>query len=149
MTHLEHEGLGVSFDLPEIRQRDAEALLEAERSIRRKREGNRQDVIDETAEEVRAAILIAQRGKFRPASTELAALANRAAEGIVRRISNTPLDELAAQETYGIWCKAAARLEWLGDITEEQVGDMSPAAVRWLAVQLVNTLTEASTVPNA
>ena len=149
MTHLEHEGLGVSFDLPEIRQRDAEALLEAERSIRRKREGNRQDVIDETAEEVRAAILIAQRGKFRPASTELAALANRAAEGIVRRISNTPLDGLAATETFGIWCRAAARIGWLDDVTEDAIGDWTPAEVRWLAVEIVNVLTAASTVPNA
>ena len=149
MTRLEHEGLGVSFDLPEIRQRDAEALLEAERSIRRKREGNRQDVIDETAEEVRAAILIAQRGKFRPASTELAALANRAAEGIVRRISNTPLDGLAAAETFGIWCRAAARLGWLGDVTEDAIGDMTPAEARWLANSIVDLLVAAQTVPNA
>ena len=148
MTHFEHEGLGVSFDLPEIRQRDAEALLEAERSIRRRREANRQDVIDETAEDVQRAILIAQRGKFPPASRELAALVNRAAEGIVQRISNTPLDKLAGQETFGIWCRAAARLGWLGNTTEEQVGDMKPAEVRWIADKLVDAILAASTVPN-
>jgi hypothetical protein len=96
---------------------------------------------------VRAAILAAQGGQFRPASTELAVLVNRVANIIVNRIGNTPLDELAAQETYGIWTRAAARLEWL-NIPEAEVEDMTPAQCRWVAVQIVNALSKATTVPN-
>jgi len=152
--HLEHAGLGVSFDLPDIRQRDAEALLEAERSIRRKREANRQEAIDVAAEDIRLAILAAQRGQLRASSPELAALALRAAEGIVRRMATTPLDDLSDQEVAGVWVRAAMRLGWLlhtealGEIAEEAVGDMKPSEVRWVVHQILSAINEATAIPN-
>lgn len=149
MPHLEHEALGISLDIPEIRQRDMEALIQAERDIRRGREANWQAAIDGAAEEVRDAVIAAQRGKFRPNSVEMATLVSHAAESIVRRIQRGPPDTLADQESNGVWVRAMARLGWLGETDEEDVGEMTPATVRWIAHELLIVLTEAVTIPNA
>ena len=147
-THLEHAGLGVSIDLPEIRQRDAEALLETYRLVRRRREAGRQEVIAQTADDIMAAILSAQLGKLKPGSEALAELCNRAAEGIAQRMSNTPLDDITNQEDAGNWARAAVRLGWMGEMAEDEIGDLSLGATLWIAKQVLDAITEAKTVPN-
>jgi len=148
-NHLEHPGLGVSIDLPEFRQRDAEALLETYRLVRRRREAGRPEIIAQTADDIMAAILSAQLRKYKPGSQELAELCNRAAEGIAQRMSNTPLDDITNQEDAGNWARAGVRLGWMGDITEDAIGDMTLGAVTWIASQLLDAINKAKSVPNA
>lgn len=146
--HLEHPGLGVSIDLPEMRQRDVEALLENYRLVKRRREAGRPEVIAQTADDVMAAILSAQLRKFKPGSDELAELCNRAAEGIAQRMSNVPLDDITEQEDAGNWTRAATRLGWMGETTEDEVGNMMLRATLWVAQQILEAYSAAKTVPN-
>ena len=148
-NHLEHVGLGVSIDLPEFRQKDAEALLETHRLVKRRREAGRPEIIAQTADDVMAAIISAQLGRLKAGSPELAELCNRAAEGIAQRMSNTPLDDITDQESAGNWARAAVRLGWMGETTEADIGDMRLAAVLWVAKQVLEAINEAKTVPNA
>ena len=148
-NHQEHPELGVSIDLPEFRQRDAEALLETHRLVRRRREAGRPEIIAQTADDIMAAVLSAGLRKYKPGSDELRALCNMAAEGIAQRMSNTPLDDITNQEDAGNWARAAVRLGWMGDVTEDGVGDMTLGAVTWLASQILDAIKKAQTVPNA
>ena len=70
MNHLEHPGLGVSIDLPEFRQKDAEALLETHRLVKRRREAGRPEIVAQTADDVMAAIISAQLGRLKAGSPE-------------------------------------------------------------------------------
>jgi len=149
MAHLEHESLGVSIDIPAIRQRDMEALMEAYRRVKRKRDSGRKEVIEQTADDIMAAILSAQLRKLKAGDDGLRQLAETAAEGIAQRMSQTPLDDVTNQEDAGNWARAAASLGWITDTSEDGVGDMVLPAVLWIAGQLLEALTEARTVPNA
>ena len=139
---IEHERLGLSFDIPELYQRDAEAFFKAQREIRA-------GMVSTPAKELADAIvgfLAALKGTdVKPGVPEFTTVFQEFAATL--RIAHKPRDDVSAPEYNGVVARSAARCGWLEGWTEADVGDAKPAAITWLAGAVNRALAEAYEIP--
>ena len=119
---IKHEGLGLSYELPDLRQRDVEKYFVALRLLRER------------------CISARHYGEEIAIFTKSLPKLDGERFGLVLREFVTALQteqkrnsQLSTPENHGAIVRAATRCEWLGSETEESVDEMNPAAVRLLA----------------
>ena len=133
---IKHEKLGLSFELPGLRQRDVEEYFVALRLLR---EG---------------CISARHYGEEIAIFTKSLPKLDGERFGLVLREFVAALQseqkrnsQLSTPENHGAIVRAAARCEWLGDTMEELVNDLTPAAVRWLAGKVDDHVVSSLDVP--
>jgi len=144
----ERKPLVVTKTPDDIVQSDAEAIISGERQLRRASLADAEDLMHDTAEDIRAFFNIVTRQKLRATSPQFTAMALRTAEGIARRYASAPLDELGDQEASGNYVRIAAREGWIEDLAEGDVGALAPWQVKKAALEVLALLAESMTVPN-
>ena len=145
MAKIVHETAGWEYELrdgDELRQRDIEAFFRARRDIQAGI--NRQDA-RELSSVIVDFIRDVQDAGVKPGSTAFSTVF-REFSGKVQALRSIAGD-LTGPENNGLDVRAAIRAEWLTDITQEEVDDLHPAAVVWLATEINNTLGKAFEVP--
>jgi len=128
MRHIEHKGLGLAFDLPDLRQRDVEEFFRVKREME---SGGLHEERIARAKSIVAAV----RGMN---DRDMAVFFQSFEPG---RVGSE--ESLSPFEKAGFHVRAAIKCGWLKDATE----DMAPAAVLWLYERVLGHITEACTVP--
>jgi hypothetical protein len=128
MRHIEHKGLGLAFDLPDLSQDDVEKFF------RVKREMETGGLHEERIARAKAVVATLQGMTQKDVGLFFQSLE----PGTVASSEN-----LSVFETAGNHVRAAIKCGWLKDATEE----MTPAAVLWLYERVLGHITEACTVP--
>ena len=150
MAHIREPEVGLDVALEAITQGQCEALLRAERDLRRNVALTERALTVAITELVQAALAQALRKGIAPAGAEVGALAEDTAPHILRRIQEAEdAREMTAVEQAGLSVRAAARVGMLGDVREEAVEGWRPGVVLGLAQQIAAALAEALTVPKA
>jgi hypothetical protein len=134
---IKHEKLGLSYELPELRQRDVEAYFSKLRDLRGRRIGVRQ-----YGEEITA--FVKSLPKF---DGERFGMVLREFVVGLRAEQERRDTQMSIPEQRGSIVRAAASAGWLGDVAEEAVNDMAPAAVNWLAVEVDKYIADSLAVP--
>ena len=136
LMEIKHEKLGLSYELPGLRQRDVEEYFVALRSLREGRISARH-----FGEEI--AIFTKSLPKL---DGERFGLVLREFVGALQAEQKRGA-QLSTPENHGAVVRAATRCEWLGDETEESVDEMDPAAVRLLAGKVDDHVVTSLDVP--
>jgi len=136
LMEIKHEGLGLTFDLPDLRQRDVEEYFA---TLRLRREGRTS--ARHYGEEI--TIFVKSLPKL-----------DGERFGLVLREFMTSLNseqkrgaQLSTPENHGAIVRSAACCGWLGDTTEETVSDMSPPSIKWLASAVDDYIAKSLEIP--
>jgi len=133
---IEHEGLSLTFDLPDLRQRDVEEYFA---TLRLRREGQ-----------------ISARHYGEEITSFVKSLPKLDGErfGLVLREFMICLNseqkrgaQLSTPENHGAIVRSAAHCGWLGDTTEEEVSDKSPPSIKWLAGKIDDYIARSLEIP--
>ncbi len=128
MRHIEHKGLGLAYDLPDLSQDDVEKFF------RVKREMETGGLHEERIARAKS-IVSAVKGMN---EKDLALFFQALEPGVMA----TP-DSLSVFEKAGFHVRAAVKCEWIPTLPET----ISPAPIVWLYEKIVAHITEAVNVP--
>jgi len=133
---IKHEKLGLSYELPDLRQRDVEEYFS---TLRLLKEGG----INARHYGEEIAIFAKSLPKL---DGERFGLVLREFTGSLRAEQKRDTN-LSSPENWGMILRAAAQCGWVGDMTEEFIADMSPGSVKWLAGEIDNYIAKSLDVP--
>jgi hypothetical protein len=147
-NRIEHKGLGIEFDVPEMTQRQVENWVSRQRRLRRERVTVDDDSLQLAADAVAHAVRTVQDKKYRASSPEAAAAVEIAARVALRIGADyTAGTELSPFESAGDGARAAASLGWLGDVKPDDIDDWTPAKTAYVTGAIVKLITQAQEIP--
>lgn len=139
MLTIENKGLGLRFDLPDLRQRDVEEYF----AHYRVRKAGLTDISPEDFRTELVAFIHSLHTTVR--DMDPAKFASAIAEfSTGLRVRRERMEKLTGPERNGLDVRTAVECGWL-DIKD--VGDLSPAAVLWLASEVNDLLAKSYEIP--
>ena len=142
MAIIEQEQLGLRFELPDLRQRDVEEYFRRYREIKAGLTGiapaQFRDEMVEFVKSLHKVVKGMETAQFTAAITEFSA-------GL--RITRERAGKLTGPERNGLDVRTAIGCGWLGEMTGDDVDDLRPAAVTWLAAEINDLISEAYEIP--
>lgn len=146
-TEVKHDGLGLDFEIPDITQGSLERFFEADRAIRKARTAEADDAVEGLAELCAGVVKRLLEEPPRTSSPEFAGRMEYLARQALRMASQATTADVSGPESNGFYVRAAARADWLQDITEAEIVEMRPATVDFLATRVAAAISEARSVP--
>ena len=140
--HIEHKGLGIAFDLPEFVQRDVETFFRSAKDI----ENSIRDVDDQTSATTLVEFLTAlKESKIKLEAEQLKVIVNEFMLNL--RLTWQKRDFVSSPELAGVYTRTAARLGWLGGISEDDVDTLKPAIVTFISEKVQAAVVESYKIP--
>jgi len=147
-NRIEHEGLGIAFDVPEMTQRQVEDWMRSQRRLRQEHVIDDEDALRLAADAVAQAIRKVKEDKLRESSPGAAAACEIAARVALRvGAQYTSGRELSPFEVAGSGARAAAKLGWLGDVKPADIDEWSPAKTGYVTNEIQKAIIEAQEIP--
>lgn len=138
---------GLHIELPDITQRQLEDFLRAERLLRTATVST-DAVVSEVSELIRTHVRNVQKERTDVTTPEYAVAVRELARRVVGLVSQMfAQSEITEVEQSGLYARAAARVGWLGGITEEMVSDWRPGLVSFVVQAIADAIREAREIP--